>query len=977
MNAAEMLARDLVLRVCACDGEFRRDWLTGGVPHKRVVPLAVAQGVDPGLADAIAGAAVETGADRLLACRTRAAFMYDTVTVLPASGRALLDLAARWAPDDFLVCLPDGSAAVLVSMTGYALGAGPPLFIAALGGPDVGGARARFAAWAQNTGDQRLRLLAGRYGGGPSSRHASRRTLRPDIPERLSALAAAVRGRHVLTAVLRACRAAVGWGAVAVIVVTLLSAPRASHVLPVLAGTVWLILQVFALARTHTLSWAACLRMVAVGAACAAAIAAMEWLATGRGPVHGWPALAGPAEEVAALVPIAAFWLAARHRFTRLATVDYVLIGVASGAGFSLVQGIIAALAAPGTGWHLAALLPGWMDAGPVRFPGHAVSTGLITAGIGLAVAARPRGVNGQRARWRLWRLLTWLLPPALLGMAMLDHYHYDAAAEGAGVPSWVSRVHAAAGDGHASGWLLLGLLATAVAVDFRAQHRVLDVVPPLPGVPRWAGLARAARGSVITARLRWPGRSMRGLLALRWAGLRVATAETLVAMYHEVAFLLVAVRRSSRRPAIFAASLAFTRQRRELAMREARAGGQARRDVPRRAGLWSAWRALTATLAIGGATALAALLPLSGTHLRLHQALLQLPWQHHTTRGSPTAQLAHQPPAAELTRLTQVAGWTARARLSQFGESGRPGGVALRGGLARLASPARLGGVAGTGPLAGLTLLHGRGGGANDGLQLRPGDLASGIGALHVWFSQFVPAGQVLIVAAGLSVLILLVSGWALPVPLPSRQGAKRPGRVVRGLVEHTAHATVPAPGQLALRVLRLTGELLPPATARLLRGKPVARPYQRLPAAQQALRSAELLPATPPSAAVEVAPAAARRRPRGDTPGRSGWLFPQDRVRRWLGHAPDFGVGSRAVNGEPADPAELAADLTGALRQIAEAAGSLRFDDVTFRNHPARAVVDRATGAAVFFSPAGEFAGCALLTEEQLSRLVTELRL
>ena len=200
MNAAEMLARDLVLRVCASDGEFRRDWLTGGsggARSKRVVPLAVAPGVDPDLADAIAGAAVEMGADRLLACRTRAAFMYDNVTVLPASGRALLDLAARWGqPDDFLVCLPDGSAAVLVSMAGYALGAGPPVFVAALAGPDVAGARERFAAWARETGDQRLRLVAGRYGGGPSSRHASRRTLRPDIPERLSALAAAVRRRQ-------------------------------------------------------------------------------------------------------------------------------------------------------------------------------------------------------------------------------------------------------------------------------------------------------------------------------------------------------------------------------------------------------------------------------------------------------------------------------------------------------------------------------------------------------------------------------------------------------------------------------------------------------------------------------------------------------------------------------------------------------------------------------------------------------------
>jgi hypothetical protein len=902
MNA-EMLARDLVLRVCASDGEFRRDWLTGGVggvSQKRVVPLAVPPGVVPELADAIAGAAAELGADRLLACRTRAAYMYDNVTVLPASGRALLDLAARWGqPDDFLVCLPDGSAAVLVAVAGYALGAGPPLFVAALAGPDVSGARDRFTAWARDTGDQRLRLVAGRYGGEQNSRRASRRTLRPDVPERLSTLAADVRRRPARTAVLRLCRTMVDWAAVAVIVTTLLSAPRASHAVPVLVGTLWLILQVFALARTHTLSWAVCLRMIAAGAVCATAIAAIEWLVAGGGKL---PAFAGPVEEVAALLPVAAFWLAARHRFTRLAVTDWVLLGAAAGAGFALVQGTFAALAAPGTGWHLAALLPGWMDAGSVRYPGHAITTGLVTAGVGLAVAARPRGVDGAGARWRLWRMLIWLLPPVLLGMAMLDHYHYDAAAAGHSVPSWVSRLHAAVGDGHASRWLLLAALAVAVVVDFRAQRTVVGVVPPVPGVPRWAGIARAARGNMIMARLRRPARTRRGRLARQSAGLRAAAAETLVALCHEVAFLLVVVRWRHGVPrGVFAASLAFARQRRELAMREARAGGRAGRDLPPRAGLWAAWRGLSTTLALGSATAFAAVLPVSAQH------------------------------AGGLAGLTAAPG---------------------RDGARR---------VHGAAPPPGSPQLHG-------------GDLASGIGALHAWFSQFTTAGQVLILGAGLSVLVLLVSGWAAQPPPPGRRPARPQGRGMRAI---TGLATVPAPGQGVLAAARLTAVVLPPRTVELLRGRPVARPYQRFPPAQQALSPAGVLPASPQSAAVEVAPAGARRKSRGDELGRSGWLFPQDRVRRWLGHAPEFGVGAAAANGAPAGQAELVAGLTSALRQIAEAAGSLRFDDVTFRNHPARAVVDQVTGAAVFFTPASEFTGCALLTEEQLFRLVMELRL
>ncbi|HUK72879.1 MAG TPA: hypothetical protein VLW50_29670 [Streptosporangiaceae bacterium] len=894
MNAAEMPARDLVLRLCASEGEFRRDWLAGtggssvGTP-KRVVPLAVPPGVDPELADAIAGAATEMGARRLLACRTRAAFMYDSVTVLPANARALLDLAARWGHlDDFLVCLPDGSAAVLVSMAGYALGAGPPEFVAALAGPDVTRARERFAEWARATSDQRLRLVAGRYGGGPASCRATRRTQRPDMPERLSALAATVRRHGVRTAILRTCRAAVGWGAVALIVITLLSAPRASHVLPVLGGTVWLVFQVFVLARTHTLSWAACLRVIAAGAACAVAIVAVEWLAAGGSARPGWAASAGPAEELAALIPVAVFWLASRHRFTRLAATDFVLLGVASGAGFALVQGTIAALAAPGAGWHLAALLPGWTDAGPVRFPGHAVETGLVTAGIGLAVLARPRVADGAAVRWRPWRLLAWALPVALLGMAMLDHYHYDAEAAGLSVPLWVARLHAAVGEGHASRWLLLVLLATAVAVDLRAQQRVVDLVPPLPGVPRWASLARTARGSVISARLRRPRRSLRCRLARRLAMARAAAAEATVAVCHELAFLLVvlvAARPRGRPGNTFAASLAFARQRRELAMREARAAGQARRDVPGRAALWAAWRRLTATLALGGPAVFAVMLPLATRHL------------------------------------------------------GKPRPWALP------ASPRQV---------------------TSD---LRPGELASGLTMLHAWFGQFITAGQVLIVAAGLGVLILLTSGWTAPVPLLSRRDTGPPGRAVRYL------AAVPAPGQFVCGVLRLGGELLPPATVQLLHGTPVTRPYQHPQHAQQALPPVGPRPATPQSAAVHLEPA--RRSTRADELGRSGWLFPPDTVRRWLGHAPEFGVGSKAPNGEPTDPAKLTADLISALRQIAGAASSLCYEDVTFRNHPAQAVVDRVTGAAVFFTPAGEFTGCALLTEEQLFRLVTEQRL
>lgn len=914
MKAAEMLARDLVLRVCASDGEFRRDWIARGAGPKRVVPLAVAPGADPELAAAIAGAATEMGAQRLLACRTRAAFMYDPVLVLPVSAQALLDVVGRWGqPDDFLVCLPDGSAAVLVSVAGYALAAGQAPFVAALAGPDVAGARERFTVRAREIGDQRLRILAGRYGG-PTSRHAPRRALRPDVAERLSALAAAIRRRSLVTAVLRFAAAAAGWAAIAVIVTTLLSAPRSSHVLPAVGGALWLLLQVFALARTHTLSWAACLRMAAAGAACAMVFAAAVRLAVHPAALHAWRALLGPADEAVKLVPVVVFWLVARNRFARLAAVDYLLLGVASGAGFALAENTVAALAVPGAGWHIAALLPGWSDAGVVRFPGEAVATGLATAGIGLAAATRAAGANAAAARrpWRRWRRwlrwLSWLLPVVLLAVAMLDHYRYGAVAGGMAVPGWLTRLHAVLGNGHASRWLLVALLAAAIAVDFAAQRRVTDLVPPLPGVPLWARLARDARGSLVSARIRWPARTARGRRARQWAAARVAVTEALVALGHEAAFLLVALLPRQRPQGVFAASLAFARQRRELAMREARAGGRVRRDVPRREGVWTAWQRLTAALALGSSqAAVAGVVP-----------------------GAPQMRsvLAQWPAAGPAVQAVTV-----RAAALQRA----PGGDRHAYGVP----------------------------------QGRPADLVTGIPALHAWFNQFIPAGQVLIVAAAIGFFVLLVSGWALPVPLaaPRRAGrAGRPSLLLRGL------AATPAPGQFLFRLLRLGGDLLPPATARLLAGHGVARPYHRAPPARHAI-SASLPQALPRGAAEALQPEA--HGPDGGHLDRSGWLFPAGQVRRWLGHAPEFGVDPAAGDDEGADGPDPTARLTEALRQIAEAAGSLRLEEVTFRNRPARAVVDRASGAAVFFTPAGEFTGCAVLTEEQLFRLVTELKL
>ena len=778
-HPTRVLSRDLVLRVCASTGDFHDDWLAGRHGEtKRSVPFPVPSAADGAAAEmdgafaaAVVGAAAEMGSEGLLACRTRAAFMYDPVTEVPAQYQPLLELLASWQrPADFLICLPDESAAVLVSAAGYAIGAGPPAFIAALAGPDVDGAREQFTVWAHQRRDRRLWQVAARHGAG----QPGNRPFRPDIAERLQRLARGTTQRPGLMASLRFLRAAVGWEALAVIVLTMLSAARASHVLPVIALTCWLVLQVFVLARTHTLSWAACLRMTAAGAVCAVLLTAAERLAAGHpitalaaSPGLTGRAWAAPAEEAAKLVPLAVFWAVARNRAARLAAVDFLLLGVAAGAGFGLAEGTAAALTTPGTGWHLAAVLPGWADAGGLRFPGHAVTTGLVGAGIGLAAITHRRlakarqghsghgqsghgqsghGPSGRPGhsrpgRWGWWTV--WLLPAVLFGWAVLDHLGYDAVS-GTPIPGWVSRLQAVTGNGHESRWLLVALLAACVAFDYRARRAAADTVPPLPGVPLWAGLARTARGAVISARLRRPEGGAPGRAALRlrlvWACARLGAAEAAVEAGHEVVLILAAVsfRRHPPRPGPLPAALAFVRERRELATATAGAGGREPRGMPAPAALWPAWQRLATTLSLAGFAALPVTV------------------------------------AAQLGRLVPAGG------VRGFPVSARrpvPAGQAV--------------------------------------------DLADRLGPLHHWFSQFRPGGQWLIVAAGIGVLTLLVSGWTVPGGASSAAAGSGAEPSLRALIRGLP------PARLPLAAFQVSGALLPRAS-RLLAGEPVSRPYR-----------------------------------------------------------------------------------------------------------------------------------------------------
>ncbi|PRY00023.1 protease prsW family protein [Allonocardiopsis opalescens] len=606
-----MLTRDLVLRLCATPSEFDGAWLAEG--HKVAAPYLARR--DAELARTIVEAAYTMGADRLLVCRTRSEHAYDPVSVIPAQAGALIDLVQSWGgePTDFLVALEDLSGAVLVTAGPLTVAVGPAPFLRTLVGPDIGRARAAFAQRALDGHDSVLMQAATRYGCiEPGARHArTRREPRPDLAERLNNRAAALRERRPGTAaVLRASRALLAWALVVFLAAVVLALPEAQRAAAVFFTLLWLLVQLCLFARSRTVTLSVLMRLVAAGGLMAIPVALAEPALAGvlgMAPADpfAYAYVAVPVEEAAKLVPPLLLWLLARQRVRRFAAVDYLLVGAASGAGFQLVeQGITAlvttpvpVLVPPGV-WTL---LPGWTDLAQLRFAGHAVTTALICAGVGLAAVGRRR-----------YGLRLWLLPPLLAAVAVLDHMALNAAAAGLDLTEPTQAAHALLGGGHATRWLLLALLVLGVLLDHRAAREVDDVVPPLPGTPPLSALARMTRGLAIRIRARVPGdiAPVFARSARWWAQFPAALTETVVTVLHEFTVALVA---ASRGPATLFATLRFIRERRELAMAAYRAGQRPRRDVPARVPLWdtTTWLtgALTGTAAVAAAVAAAGIL--------------------------------------------------------------------------------------------------------------------------------------------------------------------------------------------------------------------------------------------------------------------------------------------------------------------------------------------------------------------------------
>ena len=287
----------------------------------------------------------------------------------------------------------------------------------------------------------------------------------------------------------------------------------------------WILVVWFLLARTKTLTWRS-LALTFSGACLLAPLIGVVELLVARvmgadvNARDGAVLIAGMVEEPLKLLPLLLVpVVAGRRRARRLAVADYLLLGLAAGLGFQAVEDAIRRLALsvhpqglfgllgvlfganpndPHGGYpqYGFGLLPGWSDqGGRAFFAGHGVLTALVAAGIGLAVRGRRR--FGARA---------WLLPLALLGMAMVDHAMYNASGQASGsggphdlrVPGWLLHAWRLWGHGLLERPLLVALLLVALLADVRRLRRAWPLLPPLPVVlwtrrpARWAAGAAA-----------------------------------------------------------------------------------------------------------------------------------------------------------------------------------------------------------------------------------------------------------------------------------------------------------------------------------------------------------------------------------------------------------------------------------------------------------------------------------------------------
>ena len=290
------------------------------------------------------------------------------------------------------------------------------------------------------------------------------------------------------------------------------------------------------LGRTRTVSWRAMSLMFSVGVPWAVVVALLTQVVAGWAGVKvsddgAGIALAAFIEEAGKLAPLVVAAMVAPGRVRRFAAVDWVLLGFALGAGFTVAEDGARRLIPPGplaqamgekllsyslnpwTSGEFTMSSGGWTtqildhtDASGPTIPGHQVWTMTLAAAIALGIAL-------WRTRRVAARLVAWAPVPAVLTLAVSDHAAYNASARSwasaawagqshDGFPEWMLDLWQALGQGRSAVPISACLLVLCLLVDARRRLRAGELGITGPEVPRPPALGALGGPSLVRAPL-------------------------------------------------------------------------------------------------------------------------------------------------------------------------------------------------------------------------------------------------------------------------------------------------------------------------------------------------------------------------------------------------------------------------------------------------------------------------------------------
>ena len=443
--------------------------------------------------------------------------------------------------------------------------------------------------------------------------------------------------------ILMRVRMVLTWVSLLIVAVTLAVSPLARTVLGAWIGCFWIVAVCFWLARGKTVSWGMTSGFFALSMPWAGAVGWLSFqvAAAARVPVDhaaSQVVIAGVVEELAKLAPICLVTVIAPGRVRRLLIQDWLVLGVACGAGFMAVEEVARRLTyvlgnTPGLQLskavcpedpegiiecihaHTFSLWP-FADAfpGPVTYAGHAIVTGLVAVSIGLARHLWWRTRHHHPAFGVALRCMALGLPLGVLWVAIVDHMATNSTTASTNwftgervVKAWgatkgeapwpiVGTTSSMAGSGQGRGWLLLVMLVVALLLDARVM-RLGGYARTLAGPGGGPGAPQGPPGGV----------------AGRWGADVVEAAAAARAKAHRLR-LALAQAATSRSPRLFLQAWAEHRIARDLAARRALDAGPHR---------W-ATSALAAAAALAGAWIINTVVPPAVTEL--NQRLNGLP---------------------------------------------------------------------------------------------------------------------------------------------------------------------------------------------------------------------------------------------------------------------------------------------------------------------------------------------------------------